>query len=402
MTLPTPRETLIALNATPTLSRPAVYRLGQELDRWLDRAGPGASPERLAAEAGVPRLQMTRALAALPDASGLARREEAAAARHGARVVTRLDDGYPAPLLHLSPPPPVLYIRGRLPAASMAAMVAVVGSRRTDPYGQEVAELFARELAAAGVPVVSGFARGIDAAAHRAALTVPGGETLAVLGCGLDVDYPSGHARLAREIAERGAIVTEFPCGAEPRAWHFPVRNRVIAALSAGTLVVQAAPRSGSLITARHALDLGREVWAVPGRIFDERSLGPHALIRDGAKLVQHPLDLLEDLQPRAGMLFPLPAAPLPAPGPAAPEPPPGFAGEVLAAIPTGATPAAEEIAVRLDVPVDRVLGVLLELELGGWVRRMPGGVYGRALTPRPPLPPPLPPSPGEGEEDEW
>ncbi|HVR98357.1 MAG TPA: DNA-processing protein DprA [Thermoanaerobaculia bacterium] len=377
MTQPTPRDTLIALNATPTLSRPAVYRLGQELDRWLGRAGSGIPPEALAAEAGVPRTQMARALAALADAAGLARREEEAAARLGARVVTRLDDGYPAPLAHLSPPPPVLYIRGRLSAASA---VAIVGSRRTDAYGQEVAELFARELAAAGVPVISGFARGIDAAAHRAALAAPGGETVAVLGCGLDVDYPSGHARLGREIAERGAVVTEFPCGAEPRTWHFPVRNRVIAALAAGTLVVQAAPRSGSLITARHALDLGREVWAVPGRIFDERSLGPHGLIRDGAKLVQHPLDILEDLQPRTGMLFPLPSAPLPTSAPALPEPPPGFAGEVLAAIPNGTTPAAEEIAIRLDAAVDKVLGALLELELGGWVRRLPGGLYGRGL----------------------
>jgi DNA processing protein len=251
--------------------------------------------------------------------------------------------------------------------------VAVVGSRRADAYGREAADLFARALAAAGVTVVSGFAQGIDAAAHRSALAAPGGRTVAVLGCGLGVDYPRGHGRLADEIAGRGAVMTEFPCGLIPRAWHFPLRNRSLAALAAGTLVVQAALRSGSLITARHALDLGRDVWAVPGRIFDESSLGANALIREGAQLVQHPADLLELLLPTAAaaQLALPPASP-------EPEPPPGFAGQVLAEIPPGAPRLAEEIAARLESPVDRVLAALLELELAGWVKRMPGPVYGR------------------------
>jgi DNA processing protein len=228
--------------------------------------------------------------------------------------------------------------------------------------------------------VVSGFARGIDAIAHRAALAAPGGRTVAVLGCGLGVDYPVGHAKLSREIAGRGAVVTELPCGLAPRAWHFPIRNRVIAGLTAGTLVVQAAPRSGSLITARHAADLGREVWAVPGRIFDERSLGPHSLLRDGAMLVQHPQDILGALLPTASGHQ---AQQLGAQSPAEPpvEPPaalPGFPGEVLAALPAGSFQIPEDLATRLEVPVDRVLGALLELELGGWVRRMPGSLYGR------------------------
>src|SRR6185295_1330838 len=119
-------------------------------------------------------------------------------------------------------------------------------------------------------------------AAHRGALAVPGGRTIAVLGCGLGVDYPRGHATLAGEIAAAGAILTEFPCGAQPLGWHFPVRNRIIAALALGTLVVEAAVRSGSLVTARHALDLGREVWAIPGRLGDPRAAGPNGLIRDG------------------------------------------------------------------------------------------------------------------------
>src|SRR6185369_5879985 len=293
----------------------------------------------------------------------------------GATVLLREDPGYPAALNQLDLPPPVLYVLGVPPDfAAARPAVAVVGSRRADSYGQEVAELFARVLAAAGVTVISGFAQGIDAAAHRGALAggSPGQPaTLAVLGCGLGVDYPRGHARLGEEIAAQGALVSEFPCGLSPRSWHFPVRNRVIAALAEGTLVVQAAPRSGSLITARQALDLGREVWAVPGRIFDERSLGPNALIRDGATLVQHPRDILETLRPpdhHAGV-FPVGEGAFKSEE----DLPAGLAGQVFAALSPGAVRLPEEIASGLGVPVDGVLGALLELELGGWARRHPG-----------------------------
>jgi DNA processing protein len=367
MTRPTRRELLIALNAAPALSRPAAYRLAQELDRWSTLGSPS---DTLAAEAGVPRAQMRKALAVIETAADTAAREAAGAERLGGRIVTVDDDGYPPGLLQLSPPPPVLYVRGEIPAGPA---VAVVGSRRADAYGRDAADLFSRALAAAGVTVVSGFAQGIDAAAHRSALAAPGGRTVAVLGCGLGVDYPRGHGRLADEIAASGAVMTEFPCGLIPRAWHFPLRNRSLAALAAGTLVVQAALRSGSLITARHALDLGRDVWAVPGRIFDEGSLGANALIREGAQLVQHPADLLELLLPTATVA----QLALPPSGPE-PEPPPGLAGQVLAQIPPGSTRLAEEIAIRLESPIDRVLAALLELELAGWVKRLPGPVYGR------------------------
>ncbi len=373
MPQPTRRELLIALNAAPDLSRPAAYRLAQELDRW---SMAGSPPEHLAAETGVPRAQMRKALAALETAAGVAARQTAEAERLGGRIVTVDDAGYPAGLRQLSPPPPVLYIRGEMPGGEVPGepAVAIVGSRRADAYGREAADLFARALAAAGVTVVSGFAQGIDAAAHRSALAAPGGRTVAVLGCGLGVDYPRGHARLAEEIAAAGALVSEFPCGLIPRAWHFPLRNRSLAAMTAGTLVVQAAPRSGSLITARHALDLGRDVWAVPGRIFDETSLGANALIREGAHLAQHPADLLETLLPTlAAAQLALP--PQPDPGP---ELPAGFAGQVLAEIPPGKARLAEEIAARLASPVDRVLAALLELELEGWVKRLPGSIYGR------------------------
>src|SRR5215203_1100681 len=374
MPIPTRRELLIALNAAPEISRPAVYRLAEELDRWFgeDREDrPPEPPERLAAAAGVPLRQMRKALAVIGTAAEAALRETGEAERLGARIVTLEDPGYPSGLRQLAAPPPVLYIRGEVPAGPAAA---IVGSRRPDAYGQEAADLFARTLAAAGVTVVSGFARGIDAVAHRGALAAAGGRTVAVLGCGLGVDYPRGHGRLADEIAARGALVAEFPCAVIPRAWHFPLRNRSIAALGACTLVVQAALRSGSLITARHALDLGREVWAVPGRIFDETSLGANGLIREGAQLAQHPSDLLEMLLPNsAGGQISLPLHPAEDPRG---EPPAGFPGQVLAEIPHGAPRIAEEIAIRLDVPVDQVLGTLLGLELEGWVKRFPGMAY--------------------------
>jgi DNA processing protein len=278
--------------------------------------------------------------------------------------------------------------------------VAIVGSRRADPYGREVAELFGRELAEAGLAVVSGFARGIDAAAHRGALSAervvaepaqrPSESTAervadeppapaegacltaAVLGSGLGVDYPREHRRLGERIAAAGSLVSEFPCGLEPRAWHFPVRNRLIAALAGAVLVVRAAPRSGSLITARFALDLGREVLAVPGRIFEERSAGTNALIADGAHPALAPRDVLEVLgaaPPMAGTGGPARAA----------EPlPPGLRGRALAAMIPGDAVAPEALAAGLGEPVDRVLGVLLELELEGRIRREPGPAYVR------------------------
>ena len=294
---------------------------------------------------------------------------------------------YPAALGHLALPPPVLSVRGAAEPFRGPA-VAVVGSREASEYGLEAAELFARGLAAAGVTVVSGFARGIDAAAHRGALA-GGGSTVAVLGCGLGVDYPRGHARLGEQIAAAGALVSEFACGTAPRGWHFPVRNRIIAALSAGTLVVEATARSGSLVTARHALDIGREVWAVPGRIVDPRAAGPNALIRDGAALVESPRDILESLgfqslgsqslgsqgsgsSGGSGGVAPAVTA-------VARERPRGLAGTILDGLDAcGGEAAPEELAAAAAAPIDGTLGALLELELAGWVVRKPGPRFAR------------------------
>jgi DNA processing protein len=201
------------------------------------------------------------------------------------RVLTTASDEFPSALRGAAGMPPALHVRGELRAEDALA-VAIVGTRQATPYGLEMAERLAADLARRGVTIVSGLARGIDTAAHRGALRA-GGRTMAVLGCGADVVYPPENARLMGEIAERGAVVTEFAPGTPPRPQHFPLRNRVIAGLALGVVVVEAAARSGSSITAGWAADLGREVMAVPGRVTSEMSRGCHALIKDGATLVE-------------------------------------------------------------------------------------------------------------------
>ncbi len=211
-----------------------------------------------------------------------------------ARLLTRHDPAYPPRIAMLYDPPPLLYVRGD-PAWLQARAVAMVGSRLATPQGRADAAYFARRFADAGLVVVSGLARGIDAAAHRGALEGAAG-TVAVVGTGLDRVYPAAHRQLARQIAEHGALLSEWPLGTPARAANFPQRNRLIAALCEGVLVVEAAPRSGSLITARLANEVGRDVFAIPGSIHAPLSRGCHALIRDGATLVETPADVLVEL----------------------------------------------------------------------------------------------------------
>jgi len=283
----------------------------------------------------------------------------------GARIVTRLDDEYPARLRELTLPPPVLYVRGSI---SSAPALAIVGSRACSDYGREAARFFAAQVAAHGVPVISGFARGIDQLAHDAALEPPAGRTLAALGCGLDVPYPGRSRRLADRIAARGALISEFPLGTPPHARNFPVRNRIIAVLAEATLVVEAAPRSGSLITARYALELGREIFALPGRIFDEKALGTNGLLRDGAAPALHPGDVLRAL----GVAMPQDDEDEPAPPLGDP------AAAIWQALPRGKARDPETLAVELSLEMPTLLGALLELELGGWVERFPGPTFCR------------------------
>jgi len=252
--------------------------------------------------------------------------------------------------------------------------VAIVGSRRPSPYGEAVAEQLAADLARAGVVVVSGLALGCDAAAHRGAL-VGGGATVAVMGTGVDIVYPAAHARLAEEIlAAGGALVSQFPNGTEPRRHHFPARNLTMAALSDAVVVVEAVQGSGALITAEAALDLHKEVMAVPGSIFSPLSVGTHALIRDGAGLVQNARDILAALGVGREVLD----DPLAAPGRL------GFAlpaerDGILVHLSDVLAVSAAELARKLHLPVAEVLGRLTSLELDGAVRRHEAG-YVRAL----------------------
>lgn len=214
----------------------------------------------------------------------------------GAEVIPFGDERYPAALAAIYDPPVLLFVSGRLDERDRCSL-AIVGTRHPSPYGQRVAEELTRGVVGRSIVVVSGMARGIDTIAHTATLEA-GGRTIAVLGSGLDVPYPAENARLMRRIAERGAVVSEFPFGTKPDPTHFPRRNRIVSGMTLGTVVIESALDGGAMITASSALDQGREVFAVPGTIYDQRSAGPHALIRDGrAKLVTGLEDVLAELR---------------------------------------------------------------------------------------------------------
>jgi DNA processing protein len=283
------------------------------------------------------------------------------AARRGVRVVGLEEADYPAWLKHIYDPPPVLYVRGSLVADEGERSVAVVGSRAATPAGGAWARRLARDLSGAGVVVVSGLARGIDSEAHRGALE-GGGRTVAVLGSGLDRIYPPENEGLAAEIARRGAVVSEFPLGAGPHAGHFPRRNRVIAGWGVGVVVVEAKRKSGALVTARCALDSGREVMAVPGHPSQATSEGTNALLRDGAALVRDAADVAAEL----GLVIPVT-------GPATPP-----ADDLVAVLRPDAPLGLDELQARSGRPPAELLARLAELELDDRVRRLPGGLYVR------------------------
>lgn len=211
---------------------------------------------------------------------------------NGVQLVSINDEAYPKALREIHDPPLVLYVKGQIPKADYA--IGVVGSREATHYGLKAARVFAGGLAKEGIPIISGGAKGIDAAAHEAALDA-GGSTVAVLGCGLDISYPASNKKLFQRIAERGAVISEYPPGTAPMAINFPARNRIIVGLSRGIIVAEAARKSGALITAHIAADEGREVYCVPGNIFEGTSIGCHDLIRMGAKLVDGVADIMEE-----------------------------------------------------------------------------------------------------------
>jgi len=371
------------------------------------RVGPGTF-YRLLAEHGTAQA----ALAALPQVAqaagvadyapcppGVVQAELRAARGFGAELICVDQAAYPAALYDLSDPPPMLWARGQLALLHRPA-IALVGARNASSLGTRMSRVLAQGCGAAGFVVVSGLARGIDAAAHSAAL--PHG-TIAVMAGGLDVTYPPEHQKLAQQIAAEGLLVSEQPMGLTPQAGHFPRRNRLISGLAQAVVVVEAAARSGSLLTARMALDQGREVLAVPGHPFDARAAGSNMLLRDGARLVRNADDILETL--------PLHAAPAPTARPAHGAPPPlrpapaGTPHAAQNATPLaqtappaaarglretnalhqqilqrlGPSPLAEDQLIRdLALPVQTVAPALTTLELDGQISRQPGGLLAR------------------------
>ncbi len=279
---------------------------------------------------------------------------------------------YPAALTTIADPPPVLWTRGHVHALSAPA-VAIVGSRAASPYGIAVAEQLAADLAARGLVIVSGLARGVDSAAHRGALAV-GGVTVAVLGSGVDVVYPSEHERLAAAIDSTGAVISELVPGTRPQQWFFPLRNRIISGLSRAVVVIEASEKSGSLITARCALDQGRDVLAVPGNILSGRSRGAHALLRDGAKIVESADDILEELDMATAGTGRAVST-----GGSGPSFAPGASMDpILACLVPGEASDLDEISERSGLKTPRLLPRLFELELQGRVRRVGGGRFVR------------------------
>jgi len=282
------------------------------------------------------------------------------AASQGIEAIAFDAAAYPAMLAAIADPPPMLWVRG-VGAALHGTAVAIVGSRAGSPYGLSVAEQLASDLAARGVAVVSGLARGVDSAAHRGALA-GGGVTVGALGCGADIVYPSEHKALAAEMMRAGALVSELAPGTLPQQHFFPRRNRIISGLSRAVIVIEAGEKSGSLITARCALEQGRDVLAVPGNVLNGRNKGGHALLRDGAKIVETADDILEEL----GMC------------PAGAACAASGSDPVLASLEAGEGSTVDDISERTGLSAAALLPRLFELELKGALRRAGGGRFVR------------------------
>jgi len=286
----------------------------------------------------------------------------------GVRIVPFIDPHYPARLRAIADPPPLLYIKGEISAADEKA-VAIVGSRSASDYGRKVARNICRGLASLGFTVVSGMARGIDGTAHESALDA-GGRTIAVLGSGVNRIYPPEHEGLSERIARQGAVISELPLGARPVAFNFPARNRLISGISLGVVVVEATEKSGSLITAAHALEQNREIFAVPSEVGSSRSRGAHRLIRQGAKLVENAYDIIEEIAPQLAR--------------------PEGARRRQRVLPQNCSDDTRKIfgllqerILQIDEVIEtsglssaQVSQILLELELQGFLRQLPGKRY--------------------------
>jgi DNA processing protein len=339
-----------------------------------------ASPQALERVPGIGPKVAARIAAARREIN--AREEIELAAKANVRIVVRNEPEYPSLLQEVPDPPALLYVRGRIEPVDSVA-IAIVGSRKCTSYGERTARRLAASLARIGVTIVSGLARGIDAAAHRGAIEA-GGRTLAVLADGLQTIYPPEHADLADQVERSGALISEMPMRHEPLASLFPRRNRIIAGLSLGVIVVEAAPRSGSLSTAHHATEQNREVFAVPGPVDSLVSRGCHALIRDGATLVESIEDVMDQLGHRFRQAL------LEAPAASAPqsEPIPGVSPAPVSCDDTdrrllealGDQPrSVDELVVSTALPASTIIGKLAMMEMTRQVKRLPGNLFTRS-----------------------
>ena len=313
-----------------------------------------------------------------------AEKEVAAAQKAGYQLLPYDSDDYPPILRQITDPPLVLYVRGDVKVLSQYS-VAIVGTRKPSAYGSQVAHRLARDLAERQVVIVSGLARGIDSCAHRGALEAKGGRTIAVQGRGMDAIYPSENRKLAEKIIENGALISEFPLGTGPTPENFPIRNRIISGLALGVVVVEAAEYSGSLITARLALDQNREVFAVPGNITSAQSFGPNHLIKQGAKLVDDWVDVVEELpaEVRRQLMPAEPSADIRSAG----ESPSLFEHSLTAAqkavfdiLRVDEALFVDDIFSAAGIPPAQILQALLELEMNGLIRQLPGKNFIRKL----------------------
>ncbi|MDE3225728.1 MAG: DNA-processing protein DprA [Nitrospirota bacterium] len=374
MPVPADLRSWLALRAIDGLGDAAVCRLVQAFGSA--EAACRAPVEALVESGGV-RRSVAEAIGRGPDRESQRGidRELNILDRRRYSVVTCLDPEYPARLRMIPDPPPLLYVSGTMDARDHHA-VAIVGSRHVTAAGRAITEELSHHLAGAGFTVVSGLARGVDAAAHRGALAAHG-RTVAVLGCGIDRTYPPEHASLRERIEAGGAVVSELPVGAFPHSYHFPRRNRIISGMCLGVVVTEAAVQSGSLITARLAGEQGREVFAVPGSVKADNSRGPNGLIKQGAKLVEGAMDVIEELLPqlepsvRARIQAHAPAPSAQAVG----QPLDGNEAKVYAALSAEPTHLDAVIA-RAALPAADVTGLLLAMELKGSVRQLPGQSY--------------------------
>ena len=298
-------------------------------------------------------------------------RELSLADRHGVSIITAHDGSYPKNLRTIYDYPPLLYVRGSLSPDDI--LLAVVGSRLASTYGKFITERLCRDLALQGITIVSGMARGIDSAAHRGALAGRG-RTIAVLGSGIDVIYPPENGKLYERIAAQGAVITEFPFATEPSGPNFPARNRIISGMSLGVVVAEATERSGSLITARCALDQGREVFAIPGSIDSPGSRGTHALIREGAKLCEDIADIVEEILPQIDVAPPMKEGRADEPETAG-DPLTASESDLLDKI--GSTPVHVDTLIAMTgSKTGDLLNILLTLELKGYIEQLPGKLF--------------------------